>query len=679
MSILAGFDLVIELNTKIIENAIATASFGGTSLSPPTEIVVGDKNNGIDAILLDPVTFTLEVGTDGIKVSIPFDETTVYYNGRTVSPLKGVLQLNGTLSDFATDTSNTIFDIGLLVPPSGVSIIWDSTSGSYTQNALSTLSSSDRSDVEALLRLGVSAAIETNRPRAGISFNEDGSKDGLLGKSGLRFRSVDVQNIDAHTIGVFCMMLSESTPPSAVARTEPGLTGILGVAVSMSQATFNKLVFCPGVADSLISKFDPNTETPDQFAGIVSSKMPSVCGSGDYAPMAGGFKLIDLGASFATGYIEVAGKAVLGKTDIYCFRADADFNTHLVMSVMNGAIQGKLDPNPPNINSYLDVSWFCFLLYFVAAFIVSPITALLAGWILFTLEWLTMVIGPMMAPGLDLGQTQQVGLTGFTLDSVDVFPDRLTLLGKVQIVPPPAPPVPSRSVVLAITDSEAINQTQIGSGYYNYPGSKFCKPKQYPYTEDTDEEVFVLTATPFFMGSNPVFKWSVAGVPITGTNGDLALTVGATIPQPGDLTLSLGMKPTTVSYVLVNDRTLQLTGHGDFNYSANVTVECDSQTKFAAQDGLMLDFVNHTVTMGDDYDDDMRKCRLASKFAIDLLRTTPQAVPRGGDGPDYGVMVQTLKEALLQGRAGATEALIEGMRIFGSKLVDDVLAYSEQS
>ena len=78
MTVLAGFDLVIEINSDVIESAIANTPFGGTTLTPPTEVVLGDTTNGADAILLDPVTFSLDVGTNGISVSIPFDETTVY-------------------------------------------------------------------------------------------------------------------------------------------------------------------------------------------------------------------------------------------------------------------------------------------------------------------------------------------------------------------------------------------------------------------------------------------------------------------------------------------------------------------------------------------------------------------------------------------------------------------------
>ncbi len=521
--------------------------------------------------------------------------------------------------------------------------------------------------------------ITESRPSAGISYNEDASRDGLLGKSGFRFRSLTVQNIDSKTVGLFCMLLLANETPTSVIRTEPGLPGVSGAALSMSGETFQQLIFCPGVAESLVQKFDPTTQTPDQFAALVHSKMPPACGSVDDVPISGGLKLTNLLTALENGYVQVNGTAIQGKTDVYCFRLVANFSTQLTFTVKNGAIQAQMTPNPPKIDSYVDVSWFCALLYFVAALVASPITAILAVWILFTVEWIAFTFAPVFAPALNvgLGQNEQVGLSGFNLLAIDVLQDRLTLMGKVE-TSPPQPTTPPRSVVLAITSTETNNTTAIGSGTYDYPGSKFCPPHPYPYTEYTDEEQVTLKATPYFMGANPTFKWTVEGVPATATKGTLSLNVGASIPQPGDLTLNLGVQPTTVSYMFLDPMTLQLTGEGAFNYSVNVAVECDSKTNFAATDNLFVSFTNHTIQMGDGFEQDMEKCRMASKLAINLMRTTPQAVPRGGDGPDYEQTVQILREAVTQRKAGIQEEIVEGIRVYGNKLIDDMLKGSDE-
>jgi hypothetical protein len=170
-------------------------------------------------MLLDPITFSLEVGTNGISISIPFDETAVFLNGRVISPLKGILEIEGMIEQFMKDTTNQLFDIGLIVPPKGISIKWDT--GTSTQNTLGALSTADMASMEGLMIQGVFIGLSANIPSAGLLFNQDPNKDGLLGKAGLRFRSVKVQNIDAHTIGLFCMMILANDAPSSVVRTDP--------------------------------------------------------------------------------------------------------------------------------------------------------------------------------------------------------------------------------------------------------------------------------------------------------------------------------------------------------------------------------------------------------------------------------------------------------------------------
>ncbi len=449
----------------------------------------------------------------------------------------------------------------------------------------------------------------------------------------------------------------------------------------MSGPTFQQLIFCPGITESLVSKFDPTTQTPDQFAQLVHDKMPPACGTVDYVPLSGGLKLTNILPTLENGYVQVSGTAIQGKTDVYCFRLVANFWTHLFLSVKSdGTIVASMVPNPPNITSYIDVSWFCIILYFVAAFVLSPIAGFLAVWILFTLDWLANILVPILAPSLNLGlgQSEQVGLAGFTLQKIDILSDRLTMLGKVKVATPPTPTLsPGRSVDLAVTDDETTNQTEIANGTYHFPGSKYCKAKDYPYTESTDEEQVTLTATPHFMGQNPAFKWSVEGQPITAASGDLTVNVGAVIPQPGDLTLNLGVQTTKVSYVLVDPANLQLTGHGAFNYSVKVSVECDSDTNFAETAEYIAEFTNHTIAMGGGFDDDMNKCGMASRLAIGLLRTIPQAVPRGGD-LTYGEVVQILREAALQGHPGAAEGIATAVSVYGAQVIADILTPPEK-
>ncbi|TAM82483.1 MAG: hypothetical protein EPN47_07415 [Acidobacteria bacterium] len=676
MSILAGFDAVIELSRGILLDQIRQISIGGNALDAPTEIQFGDTSLGADVIILDPIQVTLTPGTNQITITIAFDDSTVYYKAQTIRPLKGMLTLSGTIDVVVVDSSSNLNDIGLVLPASGVLLAWDS--GAYTQAALGQLSLSDRASLDAGIPLMVSSILASNSPRAHLNFNTDNSRNGLLGTSGLRFRSVTVQNIDANTIGVFCVALLQTQAPASINRTEPGLVGGTGACVSLSPNAFQQLVFCPGVASSLMSKFDPKTETADQYAALVNSNMPPLCGSGQYVPLQQALKLVQLQTALQNGSIQLTGRAVRGLAgDVYCFRAVADFSSNLYLSVVNGAVQFKMNPDPPTIDAHLDVSWFCILLYFVAAVLASPITAAITIVLLSVAEFLTNVIAPMLVTKpLNINQTEQVGLSAFALKSVSVLTERLTLFGIV----PSSPPSENaqRSVGLQVAKEEETNEIQIGSGVYHYPGSMVCKAKDYHYVEYTYEDVITLSATAHLMGTAPRFNWTIEGVPLMAASGTLNVKVPATIPQPGDLpgkdTGSLGVQSTTVDYVLADSTTLVLTGHGGFNFSVNVAVECQSLTGFTSSDNLFATFTNCVIKMADNYDADMAACALASRLVIGRLRTSPQGVPMGGDPPNYGEAVEILRQAISENKVGAMEALITGSRVFGSRIFNDVLA-----
>jgi hypothetical protein len=680
MSILSGFDAVVELGVGIIEEKLRAISIGGNPLDAPTEILVGDTNQGADLIILDPIGIALSVGTNGITISVSFDDSTVYFEGNAVRPLKGALTIKGEIDQVPAnpnDSTSTLQDIGLIVR--SVSVAWDS--GSSTQGALAGLSSDERSKLEGGLSLLTMTTINENAPHAGLTFNTDETRNGLLGTFGLRFRSVQVQNIDAQTIGLFCVALLDTTAPASITRTEAGIVGKSGAAVSLSQATFQQLVFCPGVAQSLMAAFDPKTETADQYADQVSANMPSICGKGDYVPISGALKLVNVDPTFETGHIKLSGQAVRGKAgDVFCFRAVADFNTDIYMTVKNGAVSMTLIPDPPNINAYVEVSWFCFLLYFAAAF-VTPITGAITIFLIVVGECLTNTLAPQLVKKpLDLNQTEQVGFDSFTLKSVDIVPDRLTLHGNVAA----AQPVEHdpRGVVLQITHEEATNKEQVGSGIYHYPGSVVCPPKDYAYNEFTQDDVLTLQATPHLMGSDPSIEWTVGGLPLTDTKGTLTLEVPATIPQPGDLpgkdTVSLGMQTTTVDYEFTNPTTIQLTGHGDFDYAVDVAVEYTSLGGFTASDNLFAVFTNHLIEMLDNYDQDMAACALATRLTVDKLRTKVQSIPLGGDPLGYREAIQVVREAVLTNKVGAAETLAALSQTVGLRVFSDVLSLREE-
>lgn len=691
MSILAGFDAVIELGVDIIADKLRNVSIGGILLDPPTEIQLGDTTNGADILILDPIAIALTVGTDGITATVPFQDSTIYYNGQTVRPLKGAFTITGIIGPegvASSDPTSTLNDLFLHVPPpvsGGVDLKWDS--GAQTQSALGGLNPTDRANLESSVKEAVWLAIDENSPRAQLNFNLDDTRDGLLGKFGLRFRSVTVQNIDANTIGVFCMLLLSSTQPAAVVRHEPGLAGI-GAAMSLSEAAFCKLVFSPSIAETDIAPWDKK-QPPDDFLAGVAAGVPSPCDNGDFitltsippVPVLGPVSLKQIAATFQDGSLLISGELVAGvASNDYCWRVAIDFWTNADLSVHNGAVQTKLDPDPPNTSSHIDINWYCVPLWLPVFAVVEATTFVIvpgAGYALAN-DITSMLVAKFANKPLNMNQTEQVGIDGLELLNVVVKPDRLTLLGIVSTPPPSEPQV--RGVTLQVTNEQPQNMTEVGSGTYHYPGSMVCKAQDYPYTEYSQEDVLTLSATATLMGSDPSFTWSVAGNLLTGSSGTLTVTVPATIPQPGDLpgkdTVGLGMQTTTVDYQVKSPTELVLVGHGGFDYSVDVAVQCTSLGGFVSSDNLFASFTNRVMDMGGNYDQAMAACALASRLLVNKLRTRPHVGPVGGDPPNYGDTVQILGEAIRQNKPGATEMLIALNKVFGNQLIGDVLRSS---
>ena len=68
---------------------------------------------------------------------------------------------------------------------------------------------------------------------------------------------------------------------------------------------------------------------------------------------------------------------------------------------------------------------------------------------------------------------------------------------------------------------------------------------------------------------------------------------------------------------------------------------------------------------------------MASRRAINLMRTTRQAVPRGGTAQITSRRPDS-REAVTQRKAGIQEEIVEGIRVYGNKLIDDMLKCSDE-
>jgi len=96
MSLLADFDVVVEITRSQLRDYMRTASFAGGTLVAPTELVSGDQANGIDLIVSQPVDLVLDPSAaHWATIVLPFEDSAITVLGTTAEPVAGQLLVHG--------------------------------------------------------------------------------------------------------------------------------------------------------------------------------------------------------------------------------------------------------------------------------------------------------------------------------------------------------------------------------------------------------------------------------------------------------------------------------------------------------------------------------------------------------------------------------------------------------
>ena len=341
MTLLAGFDMVIEISRSALEGLIGSASLGGQSLTPPTEMHQASGPNSIDLMVLQPLSLSLSPGaTNWATIDIPFEDSTFTLSGTTLGPVKGTLSIAGffeMLTVNGTDPNKPPFAQQVAFFPKAVTHSFDTTVA-YSANALNALA--DRTKFEQTIDADLSVALAGNPLPAGPMWMIDPTQNGSLGG---RFCDVTVDVIGTESIGLFGILLAfnEGSGDSTQA------TSVLGagesVAVRLSPRAFHDLVWCPQWAGAAAAAL---ADQPAKLAQFVAQNAPPDCGSGEL-PLSGGTTLSGTSIQFEDGFIHMSGNVFRGNEGAYCFRVDVSFQTDLSFEIQNGKLQPNLSPNPP--------------------------------------------------------------------------------------------------------------------------------------------------------------------------------------------------------------------------------------------------------------------------------------------------------------------------------------------
>lgn len=674
MSVLAGFDMVIELSRDKLEALITTATLGGQSLTPPTEVDLSDAGNGvfISLMIFDPVTLSISPSKQPswATISIPFDDSSFTFKGQTLTPAKGTLRIAGFF-DMAlvppTSPTSPPFAQQVAFFPRAVTHTFDE-GAPYCAQALAALS--DRAGFEATMDTDLGEGLLTKSLAAGPRWMIDPTQNGTIGG---RFCNLTVHPISDQVVGLFGTILARNLNQGDLSQKTVSLAAGASVAVSVSAEAFHDMIWCPTLGGSAAAL----ANQPGQLAQYLAANLPPDCGGASQALLPGGKGTWLTGSSiqFDQGLIHLKGNVFYGNEGAYCFRASGTFATDLTLVIKNGSLQPQLNPDPPSTDITLDVSWYCALLWAVGALIGGLITVFAAAiaWEI-TVVLLDFLISTVTIPALSVNPVQ-VGFAGISWAGVDITSEGMTLQGTLPTPHPSSNMARGEQLTVSEVDT---NVTEVGSGVYHFPGTSVCPPGDFQYVENHIDPVFTITAAVQLIGHPRTFVWTIgetSPVTLKGQSGNVQVNVYPWLPMPDGVGHGLGPTMVTLEYSISADgSTLTLTDRNHYQYSLLVRADCTDGTGATVADWREIGVDGDAIKFGKDYDDFMFRCMVATRDVIGHLRTLPEGIPLGGDPGNLTQeqLVQVLQEAVREGVPGVGAALAEVSAIYGSQVRSDV-------
>jgi hypothetical protein len=669
MSLLAGYDVVVEIARIALLRYIQASTVGGQALTAPTEITQGDLgSNGVDLIVLEDIDITLDPTQENwATIVVPFEDSMFAFKGTVLGPVKGTLRIHGFFGlDDAPGADKTVplhvKQMAFFVK--AVTHSFDETVA-YSAQALSALTGRPTFEQDMNVDLGLQLA--SVPLYAGPTWLIDDTQNGTIGG---RFCQLKIAAIGDQAIGLFGILLSRNKGQGdTTQKSGSAITKGENLAVSLAPNAFHDLVFCPnqaGAQAALLAK------QPSKLAQYLDNNLPPDCGSASRFLMSDGNWLTGTSIAFDANVIHVNGSISHGKQGAYCFRIGGTFTTDLSFTVASGAIQPKLNPNPVATSLSLDVSWYCALLWIIGALIGGAISLLvvsIAATIAVTI--VNVLVSSVKQKETDVSPIQ-IGFANIQFTNpVTITTEGLTLHGWL-----PTPAVQAsagRTATMNVSVTNP-NQTVVKNGIYHYPGNVECKAKDFAYTEIHQDQVMVCTAQVTLLSRPRTFVWTIDDNPpvtLTGNSGTVTIHPNLELPQPAASNQLLGPHPVQVSYVISTDGSvLTVTDKNQYIYVLKISYDCTdkSGTKLSYWDGTIVD--GDSIRFGSDYYEYVTLCSLALRILISKIRTLPQGVPRDGDpaGLSENQVIQVLRAGVLEGAPETNSALSAATARFGPTL-----------
>jgi hypothetical protein len=360
--------------------------------------------------------------------------------------------------------------------------------------------------------------------------------------------------------------------------------------------------------------------------------------------------------TFQNGFIQMDGTF---EANAECFTIDdGTIQEKITLSVSGQQITGKFQPNPPQPNFTVNMSWWCQVIsvlgFWLGSLIIEPvlnsiISSVIQG--VMGQKKLSDAGGGVPSPGKAVW------------DNVKVSPEGVVLFGRIDIT---LAANPDTSRIWFESSAAPDGVQDLGKGIYNYPGSPACKPAQFTYEHLQENETITLLAESTMLIDPVAYQWSLAGKPISGSGKvDYVTDVQTAVPPPNGVLLTGHQVEISYSegwpiwkYNLDEDTRMVLSTRGsDCNYLVLVELRAQDASGRQFYDGGYVQVVGDIAQFGSDYDQYMTQCEMATLVMLSKVRTRPQTFVNNGKPLNVEQVVQIVKEAYAAGDPSASTLL----------------------
>ena len=471
MSLMAGFDVVIELGNKLVRQLIeANFSFAGTQTAVPFEATLPVNFAGISGsahLVVTTLAVDMQTGQN-LAIDMGFQGASVQTALLTVCPLDGILRISmpvevvAASEDAMLQLDMTRATVTLTFSDTANSVIAAELTGTPVSPTLFTATA--QQSVTNFVQMQPPATVPLG---FGLVPDQEGSLQPLQFCT-LEAYCVGSAEQTKQCLGLFGMViLADRGSGQPEQKTETAIVVGQHLAFNIAPKAFHQLLFCPWAAAGL---------------NVAASDMPTTCGNSSGVGVSG-VTLTSLTDSFQDGSIALDGTADKSGS---CYDAHASFHGQVTLAINGGVLQPSVTMGDPDVD--VDIPWYCWL---AAGAVLGPIGLVITGVVNAVAQSVAQNLASSALSGGLGNAISGIGLGGVggkirpNFHLVNVTTEGLSVQGTA-FVPVPYAPSASVNLVGSVTVSSS---TEFEKGTWHT--KIFCEsePDDFPYVGYLQQEV----------------------------------------------------------------------------------------------------------------------------------------------------------------------------------------------